>query len=170
MDAQTEFTHSYTSALPNIIYHVRATAIETSSNKDHYEKVLTAPLDYLRDIPGKGIRSQLIDAFNEFLRVPSDKLDVLRRGAPAAHHIFRVSQTTNSANHGYFVAQRELTNLLSPHAFSIFIDELINLHRGQGMELYWRDSLQSPCEEEYIQMVLEKTGGFFSSRSPMDVS
>lgn len=29
----------------------------------------------------------------------------------------------------------------------------MNLHRGQGLELLWRDSLQCPTEEEYIAMV-----------------
>lgn len=32
-------------------------------------------------------------------------------------------------------------------------DELLNLHRGQGLDLLWRDSLTCPTEEEYIQMV-----------------
>ena len=32
-------------------------------------------------------------------------------------------------------------------------EELINLHRGQGMDLYWRDSLTCPTEQEYIDMV-----------------
>ena len=39
------------------------------------------------------------------------------------------------------------------------LDELINLHRGQGMDLFWRDSLTCPTEEEYIEMVNNKTGG-----------
>jgi len=39
------------------------------------------------------------------------------------------------------------------------VDELINLHRGQGMDLFWRDSLTCPTEEEYIEMVNNKTGG-----------
>jgi len=34
------------------------------------------------------------------------------------------------------------------------IEELLNLHRGQGMDLFWRDSLTCPTEEEYVQMVL----------------
>ena len=29
----------------------------------------------------------------------------------------------------------------------------MSLHRGQGLELLWRDSLQCPSEEEYITMV-----------------
>lgn len=39
------------------------------------------------------------------------------------------------------------------------VDELINLHRGQGMDLFWRDSLLCPSEEEYVEMVNNKTGG-----------
>jgi len=31
--------------------------------------------------------------------------------------------------------------------------ELLSLHRGQGLDLLWRDSLQCPTEEEYIGMV-----------------
>jgi geranylgeranyl diphosphate synthase type 3 len=37
--------------------------------------------------------------------------------------------------------------------------ELLNLHRGQGLDLLWRDSLRCPSEEEYIAMVNDKTGG-----------
>lgn len=29
------------------------------------------------------------------------------------------------------------------------------------MELYWRDTLQPPCEADYLQMVANKTGGLF---------
>lgn len=94
----------------------------------------------------------------------------LRRGFPVAHSIFGVPQTINSANYVYFCALRELERLNNPQLFKIFygmsstfgmlkVDELINLHRGQGMDLYWRDSLSCPTEEEYIQMVNNKTGG-----------
>jgi geranylgeranyl diphosphate synthase type 3 len=34
-----------------------------------------------------------------------------------------------------------------------FTAELLNLHRGQGLDLLWRDSLRCPSEEEYIAMV-----------------
>lgn len=43
----------------------------------------------------------------------------------------------------------------------IFIEELLNLHRGQGLDLFWRDTLTVPSEEEYLQMVDLKTGGLF---------
>jgi len=36
---------------------------------------------------------------------------------------------------------------------TILPDELLSLHRGQGLEILWRDSLECPSEEEYISMV-----------------
>lgn len=39
-------------------------------------------------------------------------------------------------------------------------EELLNLHRGQGMDLYWRDSLTCPTEEEYIDMVSNSVSCF----------
>jgi geranylgeranyl diphosphate synthase type 3 len=69
----------------------------------------------------------------------------------------------------YFCALRELERLNNPQLFKIYsgiaasvhadADELISLHRGQGMDLYWRDSLTCPTEEEYVEMVNNKTGG-----------
>lgn len=37
----------------------------------------------------------------------------------------------------------------------------MNLHRGQGMDLFWRDEGVVPTENEYKQMVSNKTGGLF---------
>lgn len=48
-----------------------------------------------------------------------------------------------------------------PEAMVIFTEEMLRLHRGQGLDLYWRDSLTCPTEEEYFEMVANKTGGLF---------
>ena len=32
-------------------------------------------------------------------------------------------------------------------------EELLELHRGQGMDIYWRDSYSCPTEDEYKEMV-----------------
>ncbi|GMF73149.1 unnamed protein product [Aspergillus oryzae] len=125
-----------------------------------------------------------MQAFNEWLRIPEDRLNIiaeivgllhtaslliddiqdsskLRRGIPVAHSIFGVAQTINSANYAYFAAQEKLRELNRPKAYEIFTEELLRLHRGQGMDLYWRDSLTCPTEEEYIEMISNKTGGLF---------
>lgn len=113
---------------------------------------------------------------------------LLRRGLPVAHSIFGTAQTINSANYVYFVALQELLKLDqledsragSPEApevefvgegkrkrrqrgeaVRIYTEELVNLHRGQGMDLFWRDTLTVPTEEEYLEMVGNKTGGLF---------
>lgn len=38
---------------------------------------------------------------------------------------------------------------------------MLNLHRGQGYDIQWRDTTTCPTEEQYISMVTDKTGGLF---------
>lgn len=86
----------------------------------------------------------------------------LRRGQPAAHTVYGIAQTINSANHAYFLAQRELLQLGEASTMvKIFNEELVNLHRGQGMDIYWRDTMKTPTEDEYLLMISNKTGGLF---------
>lgn len=86
---------------------------------------------------------------------------LLRRGLPVAHALFGVPQTINSANYVYFRALEELQKLNNPRVISVFAEELLNLHRGQGLDLFWRDTLTCPTEDEYLEMVGNKTGGLF---------
>lgn len=72
---------------------------------------------------------------------------------PVAHHIYGVPQTINTANYVIFLAFQEVMKLNNPEMVNVCTEELINLHRGQGIELYWRDSLTCPTEEEYLDMV-----------------
>lgn len=148
------------------------------------EDVLLAPYNYLLQQKGKNIRGQLIQAFNEWLGVPTEKLEgitrvvemlhtasllvddiedfsTLRRGIPVAHSIYGEAQTINSANYVYFLALQEVLKLDNPDAVRIFGEELVELHRGQGLDLFWRDSFRCPTEAEYVSMVAQKTGGLF---------
>lgn len=45
---------------------------------------------------------------------------VLRRGAPAAHHIYGTPQTINCANYVYFLALKEITMLNKPNMITIY--------------------------------------------------
>lgn len=85
----------------------------------------------------------------------------LRRGNPVAHSIFGTAQTINSANYVYFAALQELLKLGNTAAVEVYARELSNLHRGQGMDLFWRDTLTCPTESDYLEMVSNKTGGLF---------
>lgn len=148
------------------------------------ESIVWGPFDYLYSHPGKDFRAQLISSFNSWLEVPQESLDIirrvvgmlhtsslliddvednslLRRGMPVAHSIFGTAQTINSSNYVYFYALQEIQKLKNPQVISVFAEELVNLHRGQGMDLFWRDTLTCPTEDDYLEMVGNKTGGLF---------
>ena len=154
-------------------------------------------------LPGKNFRTQVLTAFNVWLRIDERSLNIidrvvgmlhnasllyvlkrttlvlrkeikffriddiqdgsqLRRGFPAAHCIFGTAQSINAGNYAYFLAQQELLHLNNPsQAFRIYNEEMLNLHRGQGIELFWRDSMTVPTEDEYLLMISNKTGGLF---------
>ena len=184
---------------PKSMHHESRTGDGTTWSTEK-EKILLGPYDYLFDQPGKDIRTQLITAFNTWLRVPEESLKIitkvvgmlhtasllyvprfgihrqgscfssvddvedsslLRRGVPVAHSIFGTAQAINSANYVYFCALQDLLKLNNPQTIQIYTDELCNLHRGQGMDLFWRDTLTCPSEEDYLEMVGNKTGGLF---------
>jgi geranylgeranyl diphosphate synthase type 3 len=87
----------------------------------------------------------------------------LRRGSPAAHAIYGVPSTLNSANYVYFLALDAIGRLPAarrdPELMAAAVSEMLNLHRGQGFDIYWRDSSTVPTLEQYKAMVIDKTGG-----------
>lgn len=108
------------------------------------------------------VNSWLIDDSSGYCRIDDvEDSSVLRRGIPVAHNIFGTAQTINSANYVYFLALQEVQKLNNPAAINVYVMEMLNLHRGQGMDLFWRDTLTCPSEDEYLQMVGNKTGGLF---------
>ncbi|KAM6494862.1 Isoprenoid synthase domain containing protein [Amanita muscaria] len=151
------------------------------------ETALLEPFTYISSQKGKDIRRKLMEAFNTWLNVPAEQLKIigdvvnmlhnaslmiddiedgsqLRRGNPVAHKIYGVAQTINAANYAYFLAYKELgalrNEMTTPSELdAIVTTELLSLHRGQGLDILWRDTLSCPSEEEYISMVNQKTGG-----------
>ncbi|EDO15360.1 hypothetical protein Kpol_457p11 [Vanderwaltozyma polyspora DSM 70294] len=103
---------------------------------------------------------------------------VIRRGMETAHLKYGIPMTINSANYMYFKAMEVLQdisklhikdspqidhNVLLKELMIIFNEELINLHRGQALDIYWRDTFPEiiPDEDMYFNMVMNKTGGLF---------
>lgn len=98
-----------------------------------------------------------------------------RRGEVCAHIKFGAPLTINGVCMMYFIAIRKSENLaplftedvklqttISIAILRIITDEMLNLHHGQGLDIYWRDNLDMnnlPSEEEYYEMVMDKTGG-----------
>ncbi|XP_018571729.1 geranylgeranyl pyrophosphate synthase [Anoplophora glabripennis] len=156
----------------------------SKKNDKHQDEKLMEPFIYILQVPGKDIRSKLAKAFNYWLNVPDEKLSqisdivkilhnsslliddiqdnsILRRGIPVAHSIYGVASTINTANYTSFIALERVMDLNHPEAISIALEQILELYRGQGMEIYWRDNFTCPSEEEYKQMVKRKTGGLF---------
>ena len=145
---------------------------------------LLEPWTYILNVPGKNIRGKMITAWNKWLQVDDQKVEAisevvkmlhtsslliddieddstLRRGVPVAHNIYGLPSTLNTANYVYVLALEKCLHLQSSEATHVFTQELLNLHRGQGQDILWRDTCECPTEEQYRSMVLDKTGGLF---------
>jgi geranylgeranyl diphosphate synthase type 3 len=49
------------------------------------EKILLGPYDYMAEHPGKDIRRQFINAFNEWLKVPEESLSIIAKVVVMLH-------------------------------------------------------------------------------------
>ncbi|KAM7536348.1 hypothetical protein Aperf_G00000084062 [Anoplocephala perfoliata] len=157
-----------------------------SFRKFDKEDIILAPFDYLRQSSGKGIRTKLIKAFNWWLNVDQEKLDLIsdiidilhnaslilddieddsdkRRGKPAAHLIFGIQLSINAAIYACFIALQKAIQLNHPSVPNLLTEQIVDLHRGQGMDIYWRCSSKCPTEAEYKDMVSRKTGGLLGT-------
>ncbi|KAG1710420.1 Geranylgeranyl pyrophosphate synthase [Nymphon striatum] len=163
---------------------VNGNSADEADSISKQDEILLQPFKYISQESGKQFRAKLAKAFNYWLKIPSDKLTVitdviqmlhnaslliddiednskLRRGIPVAHHIYGVPSTINSANYVYFLGLQKVLTLNNAQAVSVFTDQLLELHRGQGMEIFWRDNFICPTEEQYKDMTIRKTGGLF---------
>ena len=140
---------------------------------------------YISSVPGKDVRGKLIDCFQQWFQVESETTlsaikdivgslhnaslmidDIednskLRRGIPVAHKIFGVPTVINTANYVCYLAMEQCVQLDNRQATHVFLSEILNLHRGQGQDIAWREACKCPTESEYLKMVQDKTGGLF---------
>jgi geranylgeranyl diphosphate synthase type 3 len=156
-----------------------------SSTGHQFDESLLESFRYIQAIPGKDVRGKMIDCFNIWLQIEKTDLiqkvksivsdlhnasllvddiedrSTLRRGVPVAHSVFGVPVVINTANYMYFAALEKCHSLQEPACMQIFVTELLNLHRGQGHDIQWREDFACPSESEYLNMILDKTGGLF---------
>ncbi|GKZ46578.1 hypothetical protein AbraIFM66951_009707 [Aspergillus brasiliensis] len=148
------------------------------------DSILWKPYEYLTSSPSKNFCNHLIDALQEWYKLPQASLAIisgiatllheaslmlddiqddspLRRGKPAVHTIFGVGQTINSACYQINNALR-LCLQLSPSAGLIFSDQLAHLFTGQAHDLHWARHKRIPTEEDYFRMVDGKNGALLT--------
>ncbi|KAK6828816.1 hypothetical protein RU639_003672 [Aspergillus parasiticus] len=163
-------------------------AIEEEAESPKQEQLgtehLLGPADYIRSLPSKGVREAFVDAMNVWLVLPNDVVNrvksiaemlhnaslmlddiedssPLRRGQPAAHTIFGQGQTINSANYLLIQAMDQVRQLDNPQCVDVFVEEMRNLFIGQSFDLYWTRQGECPSQDEYLEMISQKTGGLF---------
>ncbi|KKY34254.1 putative geranylgeranyl pyrophosphate synthetase [Diaporthe ampelina] len=144
---------------------------------------LKDPINYIRSMPSKNLRTQLIDCFNTWLNVPASAIPVikevidclhhsslilddiedgshLRRGFPATHVVYGECQAINSATFLYVQAVESVHAAArdKPEMMDVFLKHLRQLFNGQSWDLYWTYHRRCPTEEQYLEMVDQKTG------------
>ncbi|KAF7586323.1 hypothetical protein BBP40_009070 [Aspergillus hancockii] len=145
---------------------------------------LIGPAEYIRSLPSKGVREAFVDALNVWMVLPDHVVNrvkgiaetlhnaslmlddiedssPLRRGQPAAHSIFGPGQTINSANFLLVQAMDQVRQLDNPQCMAVFVEEMRNLFIGQSFDLYWTRQGECPSQDEYLEMISQKTGGLF---------
>ncbi|KAI9376024.1 isoprenoid synthase domain-containing protein [Aspergillus egyptiacus] len=155
-----------------------------SSRSSMRSSHLLGPAEYISSLPSKGVREAFIDGLNVWLVLPDHRVNQLksiaqtlhnaslmlddiedssplRRGQPATHMIFGAAQTINSANYLLVHAMEKVRQLDDPACVDIYLEEMRNLFIGQSFDLYWTRQGECPSEEEYLEMVRQKTGGLF---------
>ncbi len=87
----------------------------------------------------------------------------LRRGTPCTHKIYGTDIAINAGNMLYFapllpLTESGLSEKKKNRAFEIYVQALLELSVGQGLDIYWHKGKKEPSEKEYLQMVAFKTG------------
>lgn len=90
----------------------------------------------------------------------------LRRGKPALHRIFGVDIAVNLGNFLYFLPllifrknQKKFKKEVLIKAYQNYVQEMINLHLGQGTDIHWhKGKVKEIDKNEYLQMCAFKTG------------
>ncbi|KAG0167815.1 geranylgeranyl pyrophosphate synthetase [Apophysomyces sp. BC1015] len=148
-------------------------------------KAVLEPYEYLLSIPREDVCAKMIDAFNTWLHVPEEALEVIarvsqmllnanllindvedgsevRRGVPTAHRLYGAPWTLNCACSMYCLSLKEIAKLNNVNVITIYKEELAKINRGRSMDIVWRNSLTCPTEEEFLEMVDNKTGTLLS--------
>ncbi|CAL7947129.1 unnamed protein product [Xylocopa violacea] len=176
---ETDVAESQLLAVSDILRLARTTTKEK-------EEILLEPFNYIFRAPGtdKLMSTKLPNALNYWLKIPQDKFNAikeigqevqvsglvfddiqdnsnLRYGMPAAHNVYGIAMAVNAALYTIPIGMEKVIELNHPEAVRIYAEQWIQLCRGQGIEIYWRENYTCPSEAEYKVMVMQKTGGLY---------
>ncbi|XP_045494508.1 geranylgeranyl pyrophosphate synthase-like [Colias croceus] len=150
----------------------------------YMEKELLLPYTHLMKIRSKQLRRKIPMSFNHWFKLPAEKAlfivdtvdmlhngtllvddiqdnTLLRRSIPAAHLVYGIPLTINASLHVMTLMLDKLLTLNHPRLTKVYCEDFLEIVRGQGIEVYWRDNFQIPTEEQYENMIKQKTGHMF---------
>ncbi|MDH3352921.1 MAG: polyprenyl synthetase family protein, partial [Nanoarchaeota archaeon] len=86
-----------------------------------------------------------------------------RRGKPCIHKIYGEDISINAGNMMYYIStidisKNELKTETKVKIYELINEEMIKLHFGQGMDIFWHRNEKVPNEKQYLQMCAYKTG------------
>ncbi|EDQ90952.1 uncharacterized protein MONBRDRAFT_15620, partial [Monosiga brevicollis MX1] len=101
---------------------------------------------------------QCVDRFHELSLIADDIEDdsTLRRDRECAHIRFGIPAAMNSTYLLFFKLIQSVPERFQAHhheTLTALVDGSVRAHRGQGLEIYWRDNKYCPTLDEYIEMV-----------------
>ncbi len=87
----------------------------------------------------------------------------LRRNKPALHLEFGIDLSLNAGNFLYFLPFEILKKSKIPQEkkakiYELIFEKMLELHFGQGMDIFWHKNPQFVSEEDYFKMARAKTG------------
>ncbi len=90
----------------------------------------------------------------------------LRRGKPCTYLIYGIDVSINAGNFLYFLPllvfknnRQNFDKETLVRAYEVYAQEMINIHIGQAMDIWWhKGKAENITEEQYLQMCAYKTG------------
>ena len=145
---------------------------------------LMAPNLYIQSLPSKNFGSQIMNAVDLWLCLPSQVLNIieqvtdglhnsaeilddiqdespLRRGSASTHLVFGNAQTINSATDMVVRISKQIFAVQNLKLMTVLLEEVENLFIGQSWDLKWKFTVQCPTVGEYLAMIDLKTGAMF---------
>lgn len=179
-DLVMQYSEQYTRDEEIIHYHGKVDMPDATREADH---IVYLPFSYVSSIKGKDIRGKLVRLFGNILGSPQDYTEQVaqtvnkihqaslvlddiedgsnvRRGLPAGHIQYGVPFSINS---GVFalIEVIETAHKLNPDNTVHVIDTIMDLHRGQGAEIYWTQFKAIPTIDQLKRIMQGKTGALF---------
>lgn len=95
-----------------------------------------------------------------------EDMSEMRRGRPCTHRLFGIDIAINAGNLMYFLPylafiknRDSFSRDIMIRAYETFSQEMVNIHLGQGMDIWWhKGNDRDVTEENYLQMCAYKTG------------